>query len=44
VAAAGLDRWLRRDGNRLNPGTSADLIAASLFVCLLEGDFRATAR
>ena len=35
-AAARLDRWLRREGNRLNPGTSADLIAASLFVWLLE--------
>lgn len=35
AAAARLDRWLRRDGNRLNPGTSADLIAASLFVWLL---------
>jgi triphosphoribosyl-dephospho-CoA synthase len=44
AAAGGLDRWLRRDGNRLNPGTSADLIAASLFVWLLEGDFRAIAR
>lgn len=36
AAAARLDRWLRRDGNRLNPGTSADLIAASLFVWLLS--------
>ena len=36
AAAGGLDRWLRRDGNRLNPGTSADLMAASLFVWLLE--------
>jgi triphosphoribosyl-dephospho-CoA synthase len=35
AAAARLDRWLRRNGNRLNPGTSADLIAASLFVWLL---------
>ena len=33
--AARLDRYLRRDGNRLNPGTSADLIAAALFVWLL---------
>jgi len=31
------DRWLRRDGNRLNPGTTADLIAASLYL-LLRGD------
>jgi triphosphoribosyl-dephospho-CoA synthase len=36
AAAASLDRRLRRDGNRLNPGTSADLIAASLFVWLLS--------
>ncbi|HEY7650538.1 MAG TPA: triphosphoribosyl-dephospho-CoA synthase [Methylomirabilota bacterium] len=35
-AAARLDHFLRRDGNRLNPGTSADLIAASLFVWLLD--------
>jgi triphosphoribosyl-dephospho-CoA synthase len=26
-----LDRFLRRDGHRLNPGSSADLIAAALF-------------
>jgi triphosphoribosyl-dephospho-CoA synthase len=31
-----LDRQLRRDGNRLNPGTIADLIAACLFVALRE--------
>jgi triphosphoribosyl-dephospho-CoA synthase len=36
AAARRLDRDLRRDGNRLNPGTSADLIAAALFVWLLE--------
>ena len=35
AAVGRFDRWLRRDGNRLNPGTSADLIAASLFVWLL---------
>ncbi|MFM2001105.1 MAG: hypothetical protein RI963_531 [Planctomycetota bacterium] len=28
---ARLDRWLRADGNRRNPGTTADLIAAALF-------------
>jgi len=27
-----LDEFLRSDGNRLNPGTTADLIAAALFV------------
>jgi triphosphoribosyl-dephospho-CoA synthase len=36
AAARRLDRDLRRRGNRLNPGTSADLIAAALFVWLLE--------
>jgi triphosphoribosyl-dephospho-CoA synthase len=36
AAARRLDRDLRRHGNRLNPGTSADLIAAALFVWLLE--------
>lgn len=30
------DRALRREGNRLNPGTTADLTAATLFVVLLE--------
>jgi triphosphoribosyl-dephospho-CoA synthase len=36
AAVRRLDRDLRRHGNRLNPGTSADLIAAALFVWLLE--------
>jgi triphosphoribosyl-dephospho-CoA synthase len=31
-----LDGMLRRDGNRLNPGTSADLVTAALFLRLLE--------
>jgi triphosphoribosyl-dephospho-CoA synthase len=31
------DRWLRADGHRRNPGTTADLIAAGLFVLLREG-------
>lgn len=34
-----LEQWdqeLRREGNRLNPGTTADLVAASIFVTLLE--------
>jgi len=30
------DRFLRSDANRLNPGTTADLIAAALFVLLME--------
>ena len=36
-ALADLDFWLRSDGNRRNPGTTADLIAAGLFVALCEG-------
>lgn len=31
-----LDRALRRDDNRLNPGTTADLTASALFVVALE--------
>jgi triphosphoribosyl-dephospho-CoA synthase len=42
AAARRLDADLRRAGHRLNPGTSADLVAAALFVWLLEqpGDAR----
>ena len=40
IAARRLDRYLRRDGNRLNPGTSADLVAAALFVWLLGSGAR----
>jgi triphosphoribosyl-dephospho-CoA synthase len=40
IAARRLDRYLRREGNRLNPGTSADLVAAALFVWVLEGGGR----
>ncbi|MFI4873752.1 MAG: triphosphoribosyl-dephospho-CoA synthase [Blastopirellula sp. JB062] len=29
-----LDFWLRSDGNRRNPGTSADIIGAAIFVAL----------
>jgi triphosphoribosyl-dephospho-CoA synthase len=36
-ALAKLDAWLRADGHRRNPGTTADLIAAGLFVLLREG-------
>jgi triphosphoribosyl-dephospho-CoA synthase len=36
-AVADLDFWLRSDGNRRNPGTTADLIAAALFAGLREG-------
>ena len=31
------DASLRQDGNALNPGTTADLVTAVLFVALLEG-------
>lgn len=31
-----LDTWLRADGHRRNPGTSADLVAATLFAALRE--------
>jgi triphosphoribosyl-dephospho-CoA synthase len=34
------DFWLRSDGHRRNPGTTADLIAAALFVLLREGRVR----
>lgn len=36
-AVADFDAWLRADGHRRNPGTTADLIAAGLFVLLREG-------
>jgi triphosphoribosyl-dephospho-CoA synthase len=36
-ACGDLDFWLRSDGHRRNPGTTADLIAAGLFVLLREG-------
>lgn len=32
-----LDVWLRGDGNKRNPGTSADMVAATLFVALRDG-------
>jgi triphosphoribosyl-dephospho-CoA synthase len=35
-ALADFDAYLRREGNRLNPGTTADLTAASLLVLFLE--------
>ena len=31
------DLWLRSDGHRLNPGTSADLVAAVVFAALRDG-------
>jgi triphosphoribosyl-dephospho-CoA synthase len=35
-AQANLDSYLREDHNHLNPGTTADLITASLFVLFIE--------
>jgi triphosphoribosyl-dephospho-CoA synthase len=37
TALAEFDASLRRDGNALNPGTTADLVTAVVFVALLEG-------
>ena len=37
AALAAFDASLRRDGHALNPGTTADLVTAVLFVALLEG-------
>ncbi|HEV2949861.1 MAG TPA: triphosphoribosyl-dephospho-CoA synthase [Gemmataceae bacterium] len=34
---AKLDAWLRAKGNRRNPGTTADLVTASLFIALRQG-------
>lgn len=36
-ALADFDFWLRSDHHHRNPGTTADLIAASLFACLRDG-------
>ncbi|MCA8994644.1 MAG: triphosphoribosyl-dephospho-CoA synthase [Planctomycetaceae bacterium] len=35
------DAWLRSDGHKRNPGTTADLIAASVFVMLRDGHWTA---
>lgn len=35
-AGVAFDKYLRSDGNKLNPGTTADLITACLFVALRE--------
>ena len=37
---AALDEWLRVDGNRRNPGTTADLIAAGLFLVLVAPELQ----
>jgi len=36
AALQDLDRWFRADGNRRNPGTTADLVAAVLFAAFRE--------
>jgi triphosphoribosyl-dephospho-CoA synthase len=43
AAGVALDRHLRSDGNRLNPGTTADLVTACLFVALREGKIQPSA-
>lgn len=40
-AVADLDFWLRSDGNRRNPGTTADLIGAALFAGLRDAQLEA---
>jgi triphosphoribosyl-dephospho-CoA synthase len=37
TALADLDAWLRAEGRGRNPGTTADLVTASLFVALRQG-------
>jgi len=37
AAVRSFDASLREPGNALNPGTTADLVTATLFVALLEG-------
>ena len=39
-ATSALDRELRDEANTLNPGTTADLTGASIYVVLLEGGWR----
>ena len=38
-AVGDLDFWLRSDGHRRNPGTTADMIAAALYVGLADDQF-----
>jgi triphosphoribosyl-dephospho-CoA synthase len=39
AAVRELDDWLRADGNKRNPGTSADLTAAAMFAAYVTGVF-----
>ena len=43
-ALARFDASLRERGNDLNPGTTADLVTATLFVALVEGNLRPSDR
>lgn len=43
AAGVTLDKYLRSDGNKLNPGTTADLITACLFVALRENKVKPSA-
>lgn len=43
-ALGDFDFWLRSDGHRRNPGTTADLVAAALFAGLREGMIDAAVR
>jgi triphosphoribosyl-dephospho-CoA synthase len=38
AALADLDFWLRSDGHRRNPGTTADFVAGALFVLFRDGE------
>jgi triphosphoribosyl-dephospho-CoA synthase len=40
-ALTGFDQWLRVDGHRRNPGTTADLVAAILFAALRDNTWTA---
>jgi triphosphoribosyl-dephospho-CoA synthase len=40
TALAELDAWLRAEGHSRNPGTTADLLAAALFIVLREGKIK----
>ena len=42
AAGRELDAYLRSDGHRLIPGTTADLVTACLFVALREGILKPT--
>lgn len=41
---ASFDAWLREDGHRRNPGTTADLVTATLFTALRDGLIQAPTR